>query len=141
MEFNHVPQFNIEKAIKYYEKRDGVSITYVCTSDLTSSDVPMDIFYRSTPHPQFGNKYFGLFVHPFSGNTMITNADKIEDFIFDMIKDKDGKFHYSQSHHDCVFVDDKLIDGGRAYTRSSGFTYQFKVKNGKLEMITDPEMN
>lgn len=130
--FNHAPQFDVQKIIEHYEKKDGVPITYVCTSDLTASDVPMDIFYRSTPHPQFGNKYFGLFIQPMTGSLMITNADKVESLNFDMIKDKDGKFWYSQSHHDCLFIDNNMIDGGRVYTRASGQVYPFKVKDGKL---------
>lgn len=135
--FNHAPQFDVQKIIKHYEEKDGVPITYVCTSDLTASDVPMDIFYRSTPHPQFGNKYFGLFISPMSGHLMITNADKIEDFDFGMIKDKDGKFWYSQCHHDCLFIDGSMIDGGRAYVRASGNVHYFKVKDGELIKVEE----
>lgn len=135
--FNHAPLFNVEKAIQHFEKKDGVPITYVCTSDLTASDVPMDIFYRSTPHPQFGNKYFGLFSDPMTGHTMITNADKVETLDFGMIKDKDGKFWYSQSHHDCLFIDEQMIDGGRAYVRASGKVNYFKVKDGVLIKVED----
>ena len=128
--FNHAPRFNTEQIIKHYEEKDGVPITYVCSTDLKNSDVPMDIFYRSTPHPQFGNKYFGLFIQPMTGSLMITNADHVENLEFGMIKDKDGKFWYSQSHHDCLFIDDQMIDGGRAYIRSSGPVQIFKVKDG-----------
>ena len=130
--FKHAPQFDVKKIIKHYEEKDGVPITYVCTSDLTASDIPMDIFYRETPHPQFGNKYFGLYINPITDHLMITNADKIESLNFDMIKDKDGNFWYSQSHHDCLMIDDQMIDGGRMYTRTSGQVYPFKVKDGKL---------
>jgi hypothetical protein len=135
--FKHAPQFDVKKIIKHYEEKDGVPITYVCTSDLTASDIPMDIFYRDTPHPQFGNKYFGLYIHPVTDHLMITNADKIESLDFGMIEDKDGNLWYSQSHHDCLFVDDQMIDGGRAYIRSAGPVQFFKVKDGKLIKVEE----
>lgn len=136
MTFKHANIFDVQKVIEHYEKRDGVPITYVCTSDVAASDVPMDIFYRSTPHPQFGNKYFGLFYAPTTGAIMITNADNVESLNFDMIEDNDGNLWYSQSHHDCIFVDGKMIDGGRAYTRTSDHAIRsFKVKDGVLTEI------
>ena len=49
-----------------------------------------------------------------------------------MIQDKDGDYWYSQSHHDCLFVDGKMIDGGRQYIRHSGEAELWKVKNGKM---------
>jgi len=44
----------------------------------------------------------------------------------------DGKYYYSQSHHDYKVVEGKMIDGGRAYIRSNGYTVVMKVKNGKF---------
>jgi hypothetical protein len=44
----------------------------------------------------------------------------------------DGKYYYSQSHHDYKVVGDKMIDGGRAYIRSSGGAVAMRVKNGKF---------
>ena len=129
---NHAPRFDTEKIIEIYEKKDGVPIKYVCTTDLKNSDVPFDIFYRETPHPQFGNRYFGLFVHPVTNGVMIGNADIVEDYTFDMIADNDGDYWYSQSHHDCLFIDGGMIDGGRVYTRASGKTFPHIVRNGEL---------
>lgn len=54
MKVKHNPTVDIEKVCEIYSKRDGVPIKYVCTTDLRSSDAPVDIFYRSTPHPQLG---------------------------------------------------------------------------------------
>ena len=135
----HAPIFNTEKVIKLYEEKDGVPITYVCTTDLVNSDVPCDIFYRDTPHPDFGNRYFGIFVHPITKSTFITNADIVEDFDFGMIKDKEGDLWYSQSHHDCIFMDGSMIDGGRQYIRASGFVHLFKVKDGQMIEVTENE--
>ena len=62
----HAPVFDTKKAISYYENKDGVPIKYVCTTDLLASDLPVDIFYRKTPHPEFGNRYFGLYKNPYA---------------------------------------------------------------------------
>jgi hypothetical protein len=132
MDINHAPISDILKVEEIYSAKDKTDVRYVCTTDLRASDVPADVFYRDTPHPQFGNQYFGIFHHPITGNVMITDADIVEDFDFGMIKDKDGKYWYSQSHHDCLFIDGKMIDGGRQYIRSSGGCEVFKIVSGKF---------
>lgn len=135
MDIKHPSLFDTARVEELYTQKDGVEVKYVCTSDLKASDVPMDIFYRDTPHPEFGNKYFGLFRNPdpaSDGTLMITNADKVEEYEFGMIKDKDDKWYYSSSHHDCLFIDGKMIDGGRAYIRSTGLDGVFKVRNGEF---------
>lgn len=135
MDIKHPSLFDTARVEELYTQKDGVEVKYVCTSDLKASDVPMDIFYRDTPHPEFGNKYFGLFRNPdpaSDGTLMITNADKVEEYEFGMIKDKDDKWYYSSAHHDCLFIDGKMIDGGRAYIRSTGLDGIFKVRNGEF---------
>lgn len=131
----HAPRFNTEMIEKHYSERDGVPIKYVCSSDLTASDVPMDIFYRETPHPEFGNRYFGLYVSPTTSDLMITNADKVEELEFGMVEDRDGDLWYSQSHHDCLFIDGNMIDGGRKYIRSQGDVQLFKVIDGEMKKV------
>lgn len=132
MDIRHPSIFDKDKVIEHYSKKDGVEVKYVCTTDLLNSDVPADIFYRETPHPEFGNRYFGLFYHPIKKHLMITNADMVEDFEFGMIKDSDNNWYYSSSHHDCLFIEDKMIDGGRQYIRSTGLDGVFKIKNGEF---------
>lgn len=129
IDIHHEPQFNTAKVIAHYEKKDGVPITYICTTDIHASDVPMDVFYRATPHPEFGNRYFGLYYR--NGNLMITSADKIEELEFGMVE-VDGKYYYSQSHHDYKVVGGKMIDGGRAYIRTSHGADVFKIQDGKF---------
>jgi hypothetical protein len=134
MNIQHHPLFNTARAEELYSKKDGIEVKYICTTDLHKSDMPMDVFYRETPHPEFGNKYFGLFRKPDAASDrtlMITNADVIESLEFGMIE-IDGKYHYSQSHHDYKVIGDKMIDGGRAYIRSSGGTTSMRIKNGKF---------
>ena len=93
----------------------------------------MDIFYRATPHPEFGNRYFGLYRATYTGDVMITNADRIESVEFGM-KEVDGQWHYSQHRHDFHTVGDVSLDGGRAYFRCVGNvnrpTKYVKVKDG-----------
>ena len=131
MNIEHDPNFDVALVTEHYSKKDGEPVTYVCTTDLNASDVPVDVYYRKTPHPEFGNRYFGLYHDHVRGHTMITNADIVESLEFGMIE-VDGKYYYSQSHHDYKVVGDKMIDGGRAYIRSSGGTTAMHIKNGKF---------
>ncbi len=128
----HAPISNVDKVIEHFTEKDGVPITYVCTTDLKNSDVPVDVFYRGEPHPEFGNRYFGIFVNSQTKGTMICNADIVEDLTFGMIKDKNGDYWYSQCHHDYLVIDGNMIDGGREYVRSNTEVEYFKVRDGEL---------
>jgi hypothetical protein len=134
MNIQHCPRYDIEKIEKIYTEKDGVEVKYVCSTDLTVSDMPMDIFYRAEPHPEFGNHYFGLYYDSQRHCPMITKADIIESLEFGMIE-VDGKYHYSQSHHDYKVIEGKMIDGGRAYIKSSGGAISMRVKNGKFYAV------
>ena len=143
MNIKHRPIFNIENVVKMYSEKDGVPVKYVCTSaPNANASYAADIFYRETPHPEFGNHYFGLYYnmvdtratqHP---EVMITNCDSVEKLDFTMIDIK-GELHYSQHRHDFYTVDDVSIDGGRAYMRLVGnLSYPVKnlvVRNGNFE--------
>ena len=134
MNIQHEALYDISKIEKIYTEKDGEEVKYVCTTDLTVSDVPMDIFYRETPHPEFGNRYFGLYYDKQRHCPMITNADVVESFEFGMIE-VDGKYYYSQSHHDYKVVEGKMIDGGRAYIRSSGGTTVMRITDGNFYAV------
>ena len=132
MNIQHEPLFDVEKVTAHYTEKDGVEVKYVCTTDLSASDVPVDVYYRSTPHPTFGNCYFGLYYDRVRDHMMITNADIVESLEFGMIE-VDGKYYYSQSHHDYKVVENKMIDGGRAYIRTSnGTDVVMRVIKGKF---------
>jgi len=131
MNIQHEPNFDIEKITAYYTEKDGEPVHYVCTTDLRASDVPVDVYYRATPHPEFGNHYFGLYYDRVRDHMMITNADIVESLEFGMIE-VDSKYYYSQSHHDYKVVESKMIDGGRQYIRSSGDAVAMRVKDGKF---------
>lgn len=134
----HEPLFDTDKVCEHYSKKDGVPITYVCTSSLRDEAHAMDIFYRETPHPTFGNRYFGLYHNYFTGNLMITNADPIEQAEFGLVEDDEGNLQYSAHRHDYKrFKNGNMIDGGRAYIRSSGCKiYRYKVKDGRMYVQT-----
>jgi hypothetical protein len=127
----HEPIFKTDTMVEHYSKKDGVSVKYVCTSALGGEARAVDIFYRATPHPEFGNRYFGLYVDQLD-RVMITSADAIEDAEFAMIEDANGDLHYSAHRHDYKVIDDKMVDGGRAYVRSNGTTISYRVVSGDL---------
>ena len=124
MKINHDPIFDTDKIAKTYSEKDGVPVSYVCTTDLGVSDRPLDIFYRSTPHPKFHNRYFGIYNKNFGiyresnyeGGLIITNADGVESYEFG---------------HDYQEVDGKAVDGGRVYIRGNGFEI-YTIVDGKF---------
>ena len=133
MNIQHSPLFNTKKAEQLYTEKDGVEVKYVCTTSTQEDGTfAADVFYRETPHPVFGNYYFGLYHDHMRGHTMITNADTVESFDFGMIE-SEGKYYYSQHRHDYKVIDDKMIDGGRAYIRSGTHDVDvFKIQDGEF---------
>ena len=133
MNIKHHPLFNTEEVCKTYSEKDGVEVKYVCTTDLVASDVPVDVYYRSTPHPEFGNHYFGLYYDNYRDATMICNADIVETFEFGLVENDNSELEYSQSHHDYkMFENGNMIDGGRMYIRTSKGADAYKVKDGEF---------
>ena len=129
----HFPITNTDRVIQHYSDKYGVPISYVCTTDYNVSDRPVDIFYRNTPHPKFGNRYFGIAVNYEDGSYIIFSADAIERYTFGMVEDNNGDLQYSQYHHDYKSFDNgNMIDGGRSYTRCSGKVYYYAIKDGKM---------
>lgn len=141
MNIKHHNFLDKERVCELYSKKDGVPISYVCTSALNGGTHAVDVFYRETPHPDFGNRYFGLYRNPsFSsdGMIMITNADCIEELEFGMVEGTDG-WEYSQHRHDYRNVEgtDCAVDGGRSYFKRVGDldvpAKYFVVKDGEFK--------
>jgi hypothetical protein len=130
----HFPVTNTSVVEAHYSKKDNVPVTYVCTTDLKISDTPIDIFYRETPHPKFGNRYFGIVPNFEDGSYTIFNADRVEDLTFGLVEDDDGNLQYSRSHHDYKSFDNgNMIDGGREYLRSSFNKVDiYVIRSGKM---------
>jgi len=126
---HHEPLFDVATITKLCTEKDGVPVRYICTSEL--GGLTVDVYYRDTPHPEFGNKYFGvgrLGKHP-----VIMGADKVEGLEFAMVEGDDGKLHYSSYGHDYKsFKNGNMIDGGRKYYRWSGKIRVFDLKNGEF---------
>ena len=146
MNINHSPLFDTAKIEAHYSEKDGVPVKYVCTSATNEHAAnAADIFYRAEPHPEFGNRYFGLY---YSTDTrliqkrhmMITNADMIKTLEFGMIEGPEG-WEYSQHRHDYRTVGDCAVDGGRSYFKRVGnlsVTCKFmKVVNGEFVDVQD----
>ena len=145
----HEPLVDIDKVEKLYSEKDGVDVKYVCTTDLhDTSDMPVNVFYRPTPHPEFGNRYFGLY-YSHDERLYIINADSVENLEFGMIEDGNGDLHYSKCHHDMKYIpgfedlfevqNSVFIDGGRQYVRVGGnpmpVVHYYKVKDGNFVEI------
>jgi len=144
MDIKHSPILDTKRVCELYSEKDGVPVSYVCTSAIESEAQAMDIFYRETPHPEFGNRYFGLYWHrlhfELPAQLMITNADKIEDAEFGMVEGPNG-WEYSQHRHDYRQVGNCAVDGGRAYFRRVGDlsapAKYMKIVDGKFVEETD----
>lgn len=132
----HDPLFDTAAVEKIYTEKDGVPVKYVCTSALGSQTFSTDVYYRETPHPEFGNRYFAIYRNIFAEDAQIriTNADLIEDLDFAMIEDDNGDLWYSSHRHDYVKLDNgKAIDGGRSYIHTNtGEIRYFNVKDGEF---------
>ena len=133
----HRPMTDTQKVSALYSKKDNTPIKYVCTTSIQTRGVPMDVFYRDTPHPEFGNKYFGIYRNSL-GVYMIADADKVEDLKFGCIAGPSG-WEYSSHVHDFKYVGESFIDGGRDYTRMGGASIPpvktFVVRSG--EFVSD----
>ena len=129
MNIVHYPISNIKKVEELYSEKDGVPVKHVCTTEFGDSIV--DVFYRDTPNPKFGNRYFAIL---FRDNVpYIANADEVEDLTFGMVQNDDGDMEYSRSRHDYKqFKNGNMIDGGRDYIRSSGKVFVYVVRDGKM---------
>ena len=122
MNIHHEPLFDTAKVEKLYTEKDGVEVKYVCTTAIQEhAAFAADVFYRATPHPEFGNRYFAIYRNPYADNAqiMITNADQVENFEFGMIEGPNG-WEYSQHRHDYRSVGECAIDGGRSYIKRVG---------------------
>lgn len=130
MNIKHYPITNTKKVEELYSEKDGVPVKHVCTTEFGDSIV--DIFYRDTPHPKFGNRYFAIL---FRDNVpYIANADEVEKLTFGLVQNDDGDMEYSRSRHDYKqFKNGNMIDGGRDYIRSSGEVLIYVVRDGVMQ--------
>lgn len=127
----HNPILPTHVVESHYTQLNLTPTTYVCTTSLSKVDKPVDIFYQATPHPEYGNSYFGLYY--VNEKTYICNADEVESLFFACVLNDDNEYEYSQFRHDYRFFENgNMIDGGRDYVRSTGPTKTFQVRKGKM---------
>ena len=117
LNIKHFPIFDTEAALEHY-KSEGAK--YVCTTELKAYGIPTDVFYRPTPHPVYGNRYFGLYKDYISNSVYICNADAVEELKFNVIDNGKDEWAYSQHTHDFLSWGEGYIDGGRSYIRVGG---------------------
>lgn len=131
MNIKHYPITDINLVEQFYSKKDGVPVKHVCSTEFADGIIA-DVFYRETPHPEFGNRYFGILFR--NDKPYISNADKVEDMTFGMVENDDGDWEYSISRHDYkTFKNGNMIDGGRDYIRSSGKVKVFVLRDGVMK--------
>ena len=129
MNIVHYPITNIKKVEELYSEKDGVPVKHVCTTEFGDSIV--DVFYRDTPHPKFGNRYFAVLFR--DDVPYIANADEVEKLTFGLVQNDNGDMEYSRSRHDYKqFKNGNMIDGGRDYIRSCGRVFVYVVRDGKM---------
>ncbi len=108
---------------------------------------PMAVFFRPEPHPEFGNRYFGLFQHrpvldpDCPSIPMICNADRVEEMKITAVLTPEG-IVYSTHRHDYRTVDGGAIDGGiDAANRNGTITMPIidvVVRDGKFIAAESP---
>tara|TARA_B110000305_G_scaffold114180_1_gene128443 strand:- start:546 stop:989 length:444 start_codon:yes stop_codon:yes gene_type:complete len=133
MEIQHTTVTQIDKIIETYKRTEGTDIVYVCTTDLITTDFPNDIFYRDTPHPEFGNQYIGIAVE--GDNITVCNADQIVNLHFGIVENDEGLLEYSRSKSEVKeFANGNTISGGRASIQSNAPVDIYKVVDGSLRL-------
>ena len=114
----------------YWFKKDGIRkieekygakyMGYWCTKSPSGNwnESPVDVFYVENPDTSKGHtNYFGMFVRDES--VYITEASTAFSEPIAGIPTDDGEVIVSRYRHDYVTRGDRMIDGGRDYTRSS----------------------
>lgn len=142
MKINNRYNFDISFVENFYTGKNGTKTQYVITTDFNGDNIPRDIYFQESAHPEFGNRYFGLYRRPIDNSLRICNADQVEDMKFTMIL-CDGEYYYSSYRHDFVSTKCGSIDGGSAYVKIVGQpeTHEFKIVDGKFARITPARKN
>lgn len=132
----HEPLFDVKKVVKHYTLEGEEPCHLVVSTELPKYGCHADIYYRSKPHPDHGNHYFGLRLTMGGDSVNIFNADGIiSELEFGMIYDKESDlWYYSAEHYDYKRLGECIIDGGRHYTR--GRLYEmFHIVDGELQRV------
>lgn len=107
--------------IKQIEEKYGAKyMGYWCTKSARGgwNEQPVDVFYQPNPNVELGHKhYFGMFVQ--NETPYICDASSAFGEPIYGMPCEDGEVIVSRYCHNYVTKGDRMIDGGRDYTRSS----------------------
>ena len=113
--------FNANGIQKISEMYGGKYLGYWAIKDKNGnwSEMPVDVFYQPNPDRSKGHtNYFGMYRN-FNDQVMITNAESAFSQPITGVVTDDGEVIVSRYRHDYVTKDNRMIDGGRDYVRSS----------------------
>jgi hypothetical protein len=97
-------------------------------------ETPVDVWYQPKPDTSKGHShYFGMYIVGSLGHAMITDAGScFEEPLEGMLCDDNDEVIISRFRHHYVGKKGAMIDGGRAYTRSSlGTRVRAYMKDGQ----------
>lgn len=121
----HIPKdgyhFKEPTILKVEDMYKAHYMGFWCTKRLDGSwnERPVEVFYQPNPDVEKGHShYFGLFFDHLD-RVMITNAETAFSEPMTGVICEDGEVLISHYCHDYRTKGDRMIDGGRDYTRSS----------------------
>ena len=113
--------FKEDAILRIEDKYESRYMGFWCTKrpDGNWNEQPVEVFYQPNPDIEAGHSYyFGLFTDSI-GRAMITNAESAFSEPMTGVICEDGEVLVSRYRHDYRTKGDRMIDGGRDYTRSS----------------------
>lgn len=134
----HDPIADIAHFLNIHKEVDGVECNYVCTTDIQKKNVPVDILYRPTPNPKFGNHYFGIGRMPLTNKAFIMNADVVEELTFLCVLNDEQRPAYSRhKDEELTFANGNFVKGGRHVPSASDRAAEYVVRGGKMIRKSD----
>ena len=133
MKIEHEATTDVNAVEQYYGEQDGSPVRYICTTELDTIDVPVDVFYRTKPANDDHRRYIGLYWDKASKSLKTMNADMVEGMHFAMIEHED-KWYYSSTLSDEKEIGGKIIGGGRQQIVGWGFLI-FALEAGNFVRI------
>ena len=116
----HGYHFNEKGVARIEEKYGAKYMGFWCTKNPRGGwhETPVDVFYQPNPNIELGHKhYFGMFVR--DETPFICNASSAFEETMTGVVCEDGEVLISRYCHDYRTKDDRMVDGGRDYTRRS----------------------
>lgn len=133
--------FNADGISKIERKYGAKYLGFWCTKSPTGTwnETPVDVFHQPNPDISKGHsEYFGMFRR--GEQVWITNAESAFSEPMTGVICEDGEVLVSHYRHDCRVKGDRMIDGGRDYTRRSLHpTATVTIVNGNFVIKEDSQ--